>query len=237
MEPSQTVAAGPPRLAHHFDNIDQQREAETFGMWAFLCTEILIFGAMFAGYGAYRCLSSDYDHAFEVASGRLNVLIGAINTVVLLTSSLTMALAVYATHTGQRSLQVRWLLLTAALGAAFMVLKAIEYYSDYRDWLVPVMRFNPNDARWLNAGADPQRVQLFLMFYYIMTGLHAVHLTVGIGLVLWLAHRAHRGAYDPEHYIPVEVTGLYWHFVDVVWIFLLPILYLAGTHHLRDLHF
>lgn len=226
------MPANHARLAHHFDDLGQQREAEGFGMWTFLATEVLVFGALFTGYFIYRAQDP---HAFEAASGKLNVLIGAINTVVLLTSSLTMALSVYAAHTDRRRLLVRCLVATAFLGATFMGFKALEYYLDYRENLVPGLAFKPEE--WHALGVDPRKVQLFLMFYYIMTGLHAVHLTVGLGIMVWLIVRAVRGSLGGGHYMPVEVSGLYWHFVDIVWIFLLPLLYLTGTHSWHDLHF
>jgi cytochrome c oxidase subunit 3 len=219
-------------LAHHFDTIEQQREAETLGMWLFLATEILVFGGIFAGYTAYR---HSYAKDFEAISGRLNLLIGAINTIVLLTSSLTMALGVFAARTDRQGMLASCLGLTALLGILFMVFKAVEYYSDYRDRLVPVLAFDAKE--WSDQGISPQHVQLFLMFYYILTGLHAAHLTIGIGLLLWLMVRSRRALYGPENYMPIEVSGLYWHFVDIVWIFLLPLLYLAGTHAWSDLHF
>jgi cytochrome c oxidase subunit 3 len=215
-------------LAHHFETLDQQHDAASLGMWVFLATEILIFGAMFAGYSAYRSM---YTEEFEEASAHLNILIGGINTVVLLTSSLTMALSVYAAHVGQQRLLVTCLVLTVALGTLFMVFKAIEYYDDYKENLVPNLAFD--NAEWRHPGP----VKLFLMFYYLMTGLHAVHLTAGIGLLIWLIGKAARGAFTPTYFTPVEVSGLYWHFVDIVWIFLLPLLYLIGTHSVRDLHF
>jgi cytochrome c oxidase subunit III len=211
-------------LAHHFDTLEQQRRAGTLGMWVFLGTEIMVFSGLFIGYTAYRAA---YPAAFEAASRKLNLLIGGINTLVLLTSSLTMALAVHAAHEGQRRKLVICLLLTAFLGTGFMALKAVEYYEDYREQLVPVLAFNPHE--WREHGVQPQQVQLFLMFYYIMTGLHALHLTIGIVLLLILAMMARRGAFPPEHYTPVELSGLYWHFVDLVWLFLLPLLYLVGT--------
>jgi cytochrome c oxidase subunit 3 len=221
-------------LAHHFDSLEQQRGAETLGMWTFLSTEVLVFGAMFAGYTAYRI---QFPHAFEAASQHLNLLIAAINTVVLLTSSLTMALSVYATRTGKSSMLMTCLFLTALLGCVFMVLKAVEYYTDYVDQLVPGLAFDPAEWEAHQPPVNPQHVQLMLMFYYIMTGLHAVHLTVGIGLIVWLMIRARQGLLTPTRYIATEVVGLYWHFVDLVWIFLLPLLYLAGTRQWSDLHF
>jgi cytochrome c oxidase subunit 3 len=216
-------------LWHHFDDLSHQHEANALGMWAFLATEVLVFGALFTGYAAYRF---SYAEAFEEASSRLNVLIAAVNTVVLLTSSLTMALSVWAAQVGRRRMLVWCLLLTALLGTAFLVFKVVEYSEDYREQLVPGLAFDP--GKWKDT--NPAHVQLFLAFYYIMTGLHAVHLTVGIGIVLFLALMAWRGAYTPAYYAPVEMWGLYWHFVDIVWIFLLPLLYLIGRHELSDLH-
>jgi cytochrome c oxidase subunit 3 len=224
----------PPYLAHHFDDIGQQRTAEGLGMWAFLATEVLFFGAILTAYTMYRV---KFGADFEAASARLNVLIGAINTVVLLTSSLTMALAVYAAHTDRQRMLVRCLVATAALGALFMVFKAIEYYGDWKDNLVPGFRFE--EAEWAAPPAgppvNPGHVQLFLAFYYILTLLHAAHLTIGIGLMVVLIVMASRGRFRGGHHGPVEVSGLYWHFIDIVWIFLLPLLYLIGTHTLDQL--
>jgi cytochrome c oxidase subunit III len=224
-------------LAHHFADLEQQRETETFGMWLFLATEILIFGALFTAYTVYRLR---YPHDFEAASGKLNILIGSINTVVLLSSSLTMALSVHATRVGRQKMLLTCLGLTIFLGATFLGLKAVEYYKDYEDKLVPGLAFDP--AEWTSpqgaeGPANPARVQLMLVFYYIMTGLHAVHMLVGMGLLIWLVLRARKGILTPARYMAVEVVGLYWHFVDIVWIFLLPLLYLTGTHHAADLHF
>jgi len=195
-----------------------------------LTTEVLTFGALFAGYAAYRV---KFSHDFEEASGKLNILIGGINTVVLLTSSLTMALAVHAAQVGQQRALVWCLALTALFGTGFMVFKAIEYYADYRDNLMPPLAFKLEEWRHLE---HPQAVKLFLVFYYVMTGLHATHLTVGIGVMVWLLALARRGRFGPENYNAVEIGGLYWHIVDVVWIFFLPLLYLIGTHSVHDLH-
>src|SRR5262245_810812 len=223
---SRKLPANRTILAHQFDDLEQQRAAESLGMWVFLATEILIFGALFTGYAAYRVR---YSQDFEEVSRKLNVLIGAINTVVLLTSSLTMALSVHAAHVGRQRTLVWCLILTAVLGTTFMVFKAVEYYIDYREQLMPGVRFERTEWR------EPGRIQVFLIFYYVMTGLHAVHLTVGIGIMVWLIVLARQERFGPEHYSPVEIGGLYWHFVDVVWIFLLPLLYLIGTHSAHDL--
>lgn len=218
------VTAQPAHLWHHFDDLEHQNETTTLGMWVFLATEVLIFGALFTGYAAYR---SWYPASFGAASRHLNVLIGGVNTVVLLTSSLTMALAVRSAQLGRRRALVALLMLTALLGTAFLALKAVEYYSDYRGKLVPGLAFDPEE--WRHDPVNPAQVQLFLIFYYVMTGLHAVHLTVAIVIVAVLAFMAWRRAFSPEYHTPVEVWGLYWHFVDIVWIFLLPLLYLIGT--------
>jgi cytochrome c oxidase subunit 3 len=224
-------------LAHHFEDLEQQRETATFGMWLFLATEVLIFGAIFTCYTVYRIR---YAHDFEAASARLNILIGSVNTIVLLSSSLTMALSVHATRVGRQQMLLICLLLTILLGGTFLGFKVLEYYKDYKENLVPVLAFDPGE--WTQVEGEqgpvqPQRVQLMLVFYYIMTGLHAVHMIVGMGLLVWLVIEARRGLLTPVRYMPVEVIGLYWHFVDIVWIFLLPLLYLTGTHHASDLHF
>jgi len=218
------VEASRAYLAHHFDSMEQQREAQLAGMWVFLATEVLVFGALFTGYAAYRI---QYPEAFAAASRHLNLLIGGVNTIVLLTSSLTMVLAVYATQAGKRNMQIGCLILTALLGSLFMAFKAVEYYLDYREELVPGLAFRPDE--WVAMSVNPGPVQLFLAFYYVMTGLHALHLTIGIGLIAIQAVLAARGWFPPENYMPVELAGLYWHFVDIVWIFLLPLLYLVGT--------
>jgi cytochrome c oxidase subunit III len=220
-------------LAHHFENLEQQRETETFGMWLFLATEILIFGALITAYAIYRVR---YPHDFEAASSKLNVLIGSINTIVLLSSSLTMVLSAHAVRTGQQKMLLTCLTLTIVLGGTFLGLKALEYYLDYKENLVPGLAFEPGEWMALMPPVNPQRVKLMLVFYYIMTGLHAVHMLVGMGLLVWLIARARRGTLTPVSYMAVEVVGLYWHFVDIVWIFLLPLLYLTGTHHVSDLH-
>ena len=220
------MSSNAPPLAHHFADLDQQRESLVLGMWIFLATELLLFGGMFAGYTVYRTL---YHHAFEVASRHLLLAVGGPNTIILLASSLTMALAVHAAQVDARRRLRVCLVLTAVLGAAFLALKFVEYYIDYQEHLIPVLSFHPQE--WVDRGVDPGRVQLFLAFYYIMTGIHAVHLTAGVGLVATLAVMSFRGHFRGGHFAPVEVSGLYWHFVDVIWLFLLPLLYLVGTRH------
>jgi cytochrome c oxidase subunit 3 len=216
-----------PHLAHHFDSMQQQQDTQVLGMWTFLVTEVLLFGAVITGFAVYRLR---YPHAFEIAAKHLLLWVGALNTLVLLTSSLTMALAVYATQVGRGRMLVVTLALTIFFGGTFLGLKALEYTLDYQEGLFPVLNFNPQAEKWVAAGADPARVQLMLVFYYILTGLHAVHMTVGMALLVWLLVRAARGAFSPGYYAPVEVVGLYWHFVDIVWLFLFPLLYLGVKH-------
>jgi cytochrome c oxidase subunit 3 len=207
-------------VAHQFEDLEQRHRAASLGVWVFLAGEVLFFGGLFVGYTIYRVT---YPSAFHAASHHLYLWIGAVNTAVLLTSSLTVALAVHAAREGERRGTLGLLLGTIGLALAFLCLKAVEYYLDYREGLVPVLRFDPG-----RVGADPAHVQLFLTFYFIMTGLHALHVTAGIlvmgslaGLIAW------RGLRDREN--AVEMAGLYWHFVDIVWLFLFPLLYLLGA--------
>jgi cytochrome c oxidase subunit 3 len=213
-------------LQHHFDNMEQQREAGNLGMWVFLVQEVMFFGGLFLAYTLYR---SNYPEAFAAASNHLNITLGTVNTVVLICSSLTMALAVYYAQTGVRYLQIIFLILTMILGATFLSIKAVEYYDKYRDHLIPIAgMFNWEQA--LPHNVAPQHLQMFYWIYFAMTGLHALHMIIGLGILAWLLYNAWRGRYSPEYHAPVEITGLYWHFVDIIWIFLFPLLYLLGRH-------
>ncbi len=207
-------------LAHQFDDLEQQHEAGWLGMWIFLATEIMFFGGMFAGYAVYR---SVYPGAFADASQKLEVGLGATNTIVLICSSLTMALAVHAAQVGRRRSLVGLLLATMALGLVFLGIKGIEYAHKFEHHLVPGSSF-------LYAEGYARDAQVFFSFYFAMTGMHALHMVIGIGLLAVLAVRAWRGAFTPQHHAGVELTGLYWHFVDIVWIFLYPLLYLIDRH-------
>ncbi len=211
-------------VAEQFDDLPQERETNTLGMWIFLATEVMFFGVLFLGYTVYR---GSYPVAFADASRHLNTLIGGVNTAVLLCSSTAMALAIHAIQVGQRRNLIRLLLLTALLGIVFMVLKAIEYYGDYREHLMPLF-----GLPFIYDGPAPEQAKLFFHLYYIMTGFHALHLTIGIIVILIMAFLSWRGHFSAEKHIPVELTGLYWHFVDIVWIFLFPLLYLIGKHKL-----
>jgi cytochrome c oxidase subunit 3 len=214
------VAEADGVLAEQFDDLAQQHEAANLGMWVFLATEILFFGGLFAGYTVYRAA---YPEAFREGSHHLDLRLGAINTVVLITSSLTMALAVHRAQEGRRRALIRFLLLTLALGMVFLGIKGTEYVHKYEEALVPGSRFS-------YSGSHAGQVQLFLIFYFVMTGLHAFHMLVGIGLLGVLAFLAWRGHFSAHYYTPVDTSGLYWHFVDIVWIFLFPLLYLLGLH-------
>jgi cytochrome c oxidase subunit 3 len=209
-----------PSLAHHFDNLEQQTEASTLGMWVFLVTEVLFFGGLFATYSIYR---SWYPAAFAAASHEMVVWAGTLNTVVLITSSLTMALAVRAAQIGERRTLMLFLILTMALGAAFLGVKAFEYYTEFSEHHVPGAGFEFEPKYFRNA-------QVFFSLYFVMTGLHALHMIIGLGIMAVMLWWAWRGTITQEYYSPIEVSGLYWHFVDIVWIFLFPLLYLIGRH-------
>ena len=211
-----------PKLQHHFDDMAQQAEASTLGMWVFLVTEILFFGGLFLAYLVYR---TSYPMGFQEASAHLSWKLGAFNTAVLIFSSLTMALAVRSAQTSEPALrQVMWLVATIILGATFLGVKVIEYGDKFRDRIVP----GP-DFHW--EGQYPAAAEIFYSLYFCMTGLHALHMIIGIGIMAVISVMAWRRQFNSEYFTPVEVTGLYWHFVDIVWIFLFPLLYLIGRHY------
>lgn len=249
-------------LKHHFDNLEQQHSAERLGMWMFLATEVLFFSGMFVAYTIYRYW---YSAEFQFASSHLLQWIAGINTGLLITSSLTMTLAIRSAQLGNRSALIRQLAITALLGSAFMGFKAYEYATDVKEEFVPGPIFqeaykeaaeavakNDHDAHHPHSPAydlakhnadktvggpgyvSPERVQLFLCFYYVMTGIHGVHIIVGIGCIVWLIQQAICMKIPRENYSTVEVVSLYWHLVDMIWLFLMPLLYLAGgalKHH------
>ena len=204
-------------LEHQFDDVEQQHESAALGMWVFLATEVMFFGGMFLGYAVYR---GAYHVAFKEASRHLDVLLGAINTGVLLCSSLTMALAVHAAQLGGRRTVALFLLATIVLGGVFLGIKAVEYHHKYEEHLIPGRNFKFSEP-------DANHAQLFFSFYFAMTGMHALHMVIGIGLMLVLILRTMRGRFSSEYHSPIEMTGLYWHFVDIVWVFLFPLLYLV----------
>jgi cytochrome c oxidase subunit 3 len=211
-----------PALAHQFDSLEAQSEATTLGMWVFLATEVLFFGGLFACYTIYR---SWYPDAFAAASRSIDITLGATNTVVLITSSLTMALAVHAAQLGHRKLLMAFLVITMVLGVVFLGIKSVEYYQKFVEHHIPGPNFNFEEFPQYNKHA-----QLFFSLYFVMTGLHAAHMIIGLGIMLTMLWWSWRGIITPEYYSPIEISGLYWHFVDIVWIFLFPLLYLIGRH-------
>jgi cytochrome c oxidase subunit 3 len=206
-------------LRHHFDDLAQQRESSTLGMWLFLATEVMFFGGMFCAYTVYR---NAFPQAFASTSQYMNVTIGAINTAVLICSSLTMALAVRSAQLGQKKALIVLLSLTLTLGSVFLGLKGVEYHEKWVDHHIPGPDFHYADTRYA------QQAQILFYLYFAMTGLHAVHMMVGAGLLITLLFMAARDRFSAAWYTPVDMVGLYWHFVDIVWIFLFPLLYLIG---------
>jgi cytochrome c oxidase subunit 3 len=208
-------------VAEQFDDRTQQHEASSLGMWIFLATEIMFFGAVFTSYTVYRNL---YTVAFETGSHLLNAPIGALNTAVLIGSSLTMALAVHAAQKGHRKRLMAFLVSTMFLGGVFLFVKfVLEWMHEYKDGLAPGLH-------WTYSGPQAGHVAMFFCFYFILTGIHATHMIVGEGIMATLLVMAWKGRFSSEKYNPIEMMGLYWHFVDIVWIFLFPLLYLLGAH-------
>jgi len=280
-----------PGLQHQFEDMGQQEESVSLGMWMFLVQEIMFFGGLFTAYLVFR---SKYPMAFAAGSNHLDVVMGFVNTLVLIVSSLTMALTVYYAQKGNRNMQVILILLTMLFGATFLGVKAIEYTDKFNHGLVPITGLNkkvkadPNVKReeavekpcyehahgeehaYVNPHGEFQwtdcslakmaqdqnflttdekigyfsngeldgdkfrdKVRIYYWIYFIMTGLHALHMIIGLGLMTWLGWTAWKKHYNADYYMPVEMSGLYWHFVDIVWIFLFPLLYLLGRHFIH----
>lgn len=290
----------PPGLQHQFDDMGQQVDSVTIGMWVFLAQEIMFFGGLFTVYLVFR---SKFPMAFAAGSNHLDPFMGGLNTLVLIVSSLTMALGVYYAQKGNRNMQVAMIVLTMLFGSVFLGVKAVEYTDKYNHGLIPVDGWNkiipegehkeeavltlPFETKasaaesggetgtaehhanplgkfqiadsdlelvslakkenfltqsekigyFSNGEIDKEKfkgkVQIFFWIYFVMTGLHALHMIIGLGVMLWLLYKAWRGTFTAEYYSPVEIAGLYWHFVDIVWIFLFPLLYLLGRHFLH----
>jgi cytochrome c oxidase subunit 3 len=218
------ASAHHPALVHHFPSLGTQKEASSLGMWLFLAQEVMFFGGLFLAYTVYRYR---FPQAFAAASHHLDVKLGALNTFVLIGSSLTMALAVHAAALGRRRQIVSWLVATVLLGSVFLGVKVVEYSEKFAHHLVPGDLFNSTGALHLE-GDLVRQAQIYYSLYFGMTGLHALHMIVGIPIILGIGWRAWRGAYSPAYHTPVELVGLYWHFVDIVWIFLFPFLYLIS---------
>lgn len=279
----------------------QQEESVSIGMWMFLVQEIMFFGGLFTVYLVFR---SKYPMAFAAGSNHLDAFLGGANTLVLIVSSLTMALTVYFAQKGNRNMQVILIVLTMIFGATFLGVKTVEYTDKYNHGLVPVTGWNKRvkedahaehaeaaekpcyeqghnegkaeehkyvnphgEFQWadcslaklaqdhnyltsaekigyfvkdenneprIDANKFRDKVRIFFWIYFVMTGLHALHMVVGLGLMTWLLWTAFKGNYNAEYYMPVEMSGLYWHFVDIVWIFLFPLLYLLGRHFIHS---
>ena len=223
-----------PQHRHHFETEEQQREAGSFGMWLFLLTEIMFFGGMFFAYLLYR---NWYNPAFIAASHQLSITLGAINTAILISSGFFMALGVWAAETRKKNLLVLFLVLTTIFGFAFLGIKTVEYKEKYEKHHIPGANFDVSE--FVNPAAHglhetplapdmAQKTQIFFFLYFAMTGMHALHMIIGLVLLFWLTWRAYRGEFSSGYVAPIENFGLYWHFVDIVWIFLFPLLYLIN---------
>lgn len=206
-------------VRHHFDSAEQQFDSSTLGMWVFLLTEIMFFGGMFGSYTVYRNM---YPDAFASTSHFMNVTLGGFNTAVLICSSLTMVLAVRSAQIGSKKLLILFLILTLVLGCVFLGIKYLEYHEKWVDHHIPGPGFRYADSRYAH------QAQILFFLYFAMTGMHALHMIVGAGLLTTLIVMAARNRFSATWYTPVEMIGLYWHFVDIVWIFLFPLLYLIG---------
>jgi cytochrome c oxidase subunit III len=227
LQDSQTLVAH--ELQHHFRDMEQQRETSTFGMWIFLITEIMFFGGMFCAYLIYRL---SYYQAWVDGSQRMDITLGATNTAVLIFSSLTMAMAVHSAQLGRRKLIIIFLILTLILGATFLGIKAVEYHDHWKNHEVPGQYFSGLDAEGHDKGwRDVQHTSLYFALYFAMTGMHALHMIIGAGLLTWLIVAASKNKFNSSYFSPVENVGLYWHFVDIVWIYLFPLLYLISKKH------
>ena len=203
-------------LAHHYKDISTQNYAVRLGMWLFLATEVLLFAGLFLGYTVYRWL---YHETFRQASRHLDLTLGTVNTVILITSSFTVAWAYHAIQKGNRKLCGRLLLFTILCAIAFLVIKYFEYAHKFHEHQLPG-RFYAFEGLQL-PGAN-----IFYAVYFLATGLHAFHVIVGMAILAWVMVRVMKGKYNAEYNLPVELGGLYWHLVDLVWIFLFPLLYL-----------
>ena len=217
----------PSHVAHQFDDSEQQVKTATLGMWVFLLTEIMFFGGLFCAYTVYRSM---YPEAFASTSMFMRPFWGGVNTIVLICSSLTMALAVRSAQIGSKRALIWFLIFTMIFGLMFLGVKAIEYTEHWNDHKVPGFGFeypqsSPHDSNLF------RHAQILFCFYFFMTGFHALHMVVGLGLMITLLVMAMRGRFSPHYYTPIEIGGLYWHFVDIVWIYLFALLYLIGRTH------
>ena len=226
---SHSHAAGEVVVAHHFETAEQQKESALMGMWLFLAQEIMFFGGLFAAYTIYRF---KYPDAWYLASHQLNKLMGAGNTVFLLIISFTMAMCVYSTQTNKITHAIRYLIATGIFGTTFLVVKYFEYAEKFTHGLVPRFAWNPHftipHGMEQLANVPDGNMQIFFFLYFTMTGMHAFHMVIGLVIMSVLLVMMKKGKFGSHRYMPVELFGFYWHFVDIVWVFLLPLLYLIG---------
>ncbi len=243
--PAETEAAHhaehPAYLRHHFESVEQQADTTNFAMWLFLVTEVMFFGGLFTAYLIYR---NWYYPAFVAGSHQLNVVWGTLNTVVLIASSFTMAMGVWCSETRRRRGLVLCLSLTLVFGLAFLGIKSIEYHEKWVKHHVPGLRYSLHT--FLDPASDPEvfneyhdkalpldmarHTEIYFSLYFAMTGMHALHMIIGIGILGFMIFRARAGDYTSGHVTFVENFGLYWHFVDIVWIYLFALLYLISRH-------
>ena len=223
------------RLQHHFDTLGQQKAAASLGMWVFIAQEVMFFGGMLTAYLVYRLW---FYAGYTAASRELDLVLGGVNTAVLIASSLTVALAVHAAHEGKQRQILIYLGLTLLLGLAFLGIKYVEYHSKFElhhaHHANAMIRLFPMQG-WFQVEGElapiANQMRMFMVLYFALTGMHALHMIIGIVLLLVIMNMARKGAFTPRWYTPVELFGLYWHFVDIVWIFLFPLLYLVNRHH------
>lgn len=205
-------------VAHHFDSADTQFDAGKLGIWLFLVTEVLLFGGLFCAFAIFR---SWYFPAFVEAHHKLNKVLGSTNTVFLITSSLTMALGVRAAQTNKKKLTVIFLFITLLFACGFLCIKYMEYSEKFHEGLLPGKYFTAE-------GFHHKESALYFTLYFMMTGIHGLHVLIGMSLIIWVLIRSARGEFSSRYYAPVEGVGLYWHLVDLVWIYLFPLLYLIS---------
>lgn len=207
-------------LREQFANPEQQLETAKVGMWIFLVTEIMLFGGLFMAFTVYRIYSPQ---AFDAGSREMQIVLGSVNTAVLICSSFAMAMADHSAESGNQRLLALFLILTMLLGCVFLGIKFTEYYDHFHDHKAPGVWFE-------YSGPNPGQVQMFFVFYFIMTGLHAFHMLIGLGVLSLMLLRTLLGSFTAKYHTPIQLSGLYWHFVDVVWVFLYAIFYLQGLH-------
>ncbi len=221
--PAHEHAHHPPHLQHHFVSSEQQFDSAKLGMWLFLITEILLFSGMFVAYTVYRVW---HPETFTAASAFLDWRLGGLNTLVLLFSSYTVALSIHYAQKDRLDRTFWMLVITLACAGVFMIVKAFEYGGKFAEGVFPGEAFDP--VGHYAPLADIPYARQFFSIYFVMTGIHGFHVLVGMGIFLWLLFRVRRGDFNSEYYTHIELAGLYWHLVDIIWIFLFPLLYLIG---------